>query len=303
MAMKLMFFSLPLFVFAGVVATMMDEMAGMKKLDLPTNMPRMFESERYGRWSIQKEVPMDGKCQMLKPTDALYHNVGSMFIPCESDTMSGKKVVCTMFRNSDSNCQDMMVMFDRSHYRMFDRPYEESTMTSYVGGMVESVKCEMIDASTEVSNSNGHASSMHMSQCVGDKCNSNHECHFNVGGHLFCSEKMGMTCQKARFTDIGKKCTEDHECREGYCTEMDGDMKCMPKRVLNAFCSSSAECMSGTMCCEMSGEARCSRDICHGQVNQDVNTCFNVGMDCTAQDMCCSAKCMFDPMLMIGQCM
>ncbi|KAJ5765289.1 hypothetical protein N7520_004848 [Penicillium odoratum] len=276
MAMKLMFLSLPLSVFAGVVATIMDELAEMRMSDLPNNMPRMFESERYGRWSIQKEVPMDGKCQMLKPTDAL---------------------------NSDSNCQDMMVIFDRSHYRMFDRPHEESTMTSYIGGMVESVKCEMVDASTEVSNSNGHASSMHMSQCVGDKCNSNHECHFNVGGHLFCSEKMGMTCQKARFTDIGKKCTEDHECREGYCSEIDGDMKCMPKRVLNALCSSSAECMAGTMCCEISGEARCSRDICSGQGNQDVNICFNIGRDCTAQDMCCSANCMFDPMLMIGQCM
>ncbi|KAJ6096973.1 hypothetical protein N7486_007719 [Penicillium sp. IBT 16267x] len=256
MAMKIMFLSLPLSAFAGVAAGLFEDASGMQTLDRATSMPHLFTSQRYGNWGFQKTMPMNGECQMLKSTDNL--------IPCA--VTAGKKAMCTLY--SDSNCEDMMVAFDRSHYRLFDRS-NGNAMTSYLGGMVESVKCEMVNVSTKVSNNNGHVSTMHMSQCIGDKCNSDHECHFNLGGHLFCSEEKDMTCQRGRFLQLGSECTEDHQCREGYCTEVSGQMKCMPKRALDALCSSSAECVSGGICCDLAGGSRCSRDLCHAEVVND----------------------------------
>ncbi|KAJ5540449.1 hypothetical protein N7494_005525 [Penicillium frequentans] len=300
MAMRFILLSLPLTALAGVVASLFEDVSEMTTLDRPTSTPRLFTSQRYGDWSSQKAMPMNGACQPLKSTDDLYHNVGSIYIPCA--ITAGKKTMCTMY--SDSNCQDVMVAFDRSHYRLFDRSHKNAMLTSYLGGMVESVKCEMVDVSTKISNNNGHVSTMHMSQCVGDKCNSDRECHFNLGGHLFCSEKKDMTCQMGRFLKLGSECTEDHQCREGYCTENNGHVKCMPKRSLGALCSSSAECMSGEVCCDLSGGSRCSRDLCHAEVvNDDVNMCMNTGVECYEHSMCCSGGCMFDPMLVLGKCM
>ncbi|KAJ5642903.1 uncharacterized protein N7484_005410 [Penicillium longicatenatum] len=287
MAMKIMFLSLPLSAFARVAANMFESTSDTQALDRATSMPHLFTSQRYGAWSSQMAMPMNGECQMLKSTDDLYHNVGSIYIPCAST--AGKKAMCTMY--SDSNCQDMMVEFDRSHYRLFDRSHGNTMQTTYLGGMVESVKCEMVDVSTEVSNNNGHVSTMHMSQCVGDKCSSNRECHLNLGGHLFCSENNDMTCQMGRFLTMGSECTEDNQCREGYCTNMNGQMKCMPKRALDTLCSSSAECVSNGVCCDLAGGSRCSRDLCHAEVvNDDMNMCMSTAMECSEDSMCCSGS-------------
>lgn len=200
-----------------------------------------------------------------------------------------------------------MVEFDRSHYRLFDRTHDNNAMqTSYLGGTVESVKCEMVDISTEVANNNGHISTMHMSQCVSDKCNSNRECRFNLGGQLFCS-KRDMTCQMGRFLNLGAECTEDNQCHEGYCTEDNGQMKCMPKRALNDLCSSSAECVTGEVCCDQAGGSRCNRNLCQAEVVHDntgnTGMCMTTGVECSEHSTCCSGSCMFDPMLVLGQCM
>lgn len=71
MAMKIIFLSLPLTTLAGVVASLFEDVSEMTALDRPASTPRLFTSQRYGDWSSQKAMSMDGACQPLKNTDDL----------------------------------------------------------------------------------------------------------------------------------------------------------------------------------------------------------------------------------------
>lgn len=108
-----------------------------------------------------------------------------------------------------------MVTFDHSHYDMFDNgDHREKT---YVGGIVGSIKCEVVDASTAVSNTNGSPSTQHQSQCVGESCNSDNDCHRDATGSLYCSKHKSHsnTCQLARALPAGASCLETEQCEEG----------------------------------------------------------------------------------------
>ncbi|KAJ5722729.1 hypothetical protein N7488_000764 [Penicillium malachiteum] len=174
-------------------------------------------------------------------------------------------------------------------------------MVDYVGGLVQSISCEMVDQSQVVMNTNSHPSTMHVSQCLGDQCTIDLDCHANADIKLHCSQKQSMTCQQARYMYEGDECEEDHQCREGYCTGVNGLMKCMPKRSENSICSISAECTSGTKCCDMAGGARCSRDLCSPM--SDITECMNIGGACYDSAACCNGSCLFERSVIEGQCM
>ncbi|KAJ5953592.1 hypothetical protein N7454_000488 [Penicillium verhagenii] len=295
MAMKIILLCLPLSAFAGVVAPLLDVVSGLRTVDWDRSEARLFASKRYGNWGAQKSLPLDAQCQTIPSTNRLYHNVGSLYIPCGADTAE-KKAMCTLY--SDSNCQDVMVAFDHSHYRLLDRGHDETVLTSLVGKLIESVKCEMVDISMEVSNSNGHVSTSHMSQCVGDKCNSDRECHSNAGGKIFCSERMNMTCQRGRYLEMDSECTENHQCIEGSCVEANGRNLCLHLETSCPYprvCIDRDERDSSVSCCNF-GDLGNSVDLA-------INSCMSTGAECYGHSTCCSGECLLDEMLVLGQCM
>ena len=77
--------------------------------------------------------------------------------------------ICTNL-SSDTRCRTELVSFDRSHRWMFDAPKTDKGEIAYVGGVVESIKCKIVDKSLPVANNNGHPSTSHQRNCPGDAC-------------------------------------------------------------------------------------------------------------------------------------
>ena len=184
---------------------------------------------------------------------------------------------------------------------MFDRSREESDVNNSVGGMIESIACRVVDGSTQVTNENEYPSTRHMSQCVGETCSADRDCHANAGGSLYCSQNRGNTCQLARYIPEKQRCQEDKQCREGYCSDKNGVKRCEPRRGNMAPCAFTSECASGLRCCQMAGGSRCTREAC--RVNEDITRCTNSGEACFTDASCCTGSCMLDPALVTGQCM
>lgn len=77
----------------------------------------------------------------------------------------------TLYAISGDYCRDEMVQFDRTHLGLFERPSSEREK-AYVGGLVRSVRCQVVDKSLSVSNTNGHPSTQYQVNCPGESCSS-----------------------------------------------------------------------------------------------------------------------------------
>lgn len=59
---------------------------------------------------------------------------------------------------SDKRCDTEIVALDRSYSAMFEASKSDRGPIAYVGGLVESIKCQVVDSDYSVSNTNGHIS-------------------------------------------------------------------------------------------------------------------------------------------------
>ena len=195
--------------------------------------------------------------------------------------------------------------FDHSHYNLFSDPNLEDGIT-YVGGLVGSVDCTVVDVSTEVANTNGHPSTQHPSQCPGDSCQSDKDCHMNGKLQLYCSKDKTHpnTCQPARYIPQGNNCLEDMQCTEGYCADTFTTewRRCDKKRWLGDKCSTSEECETGAKCCESPGDPPIIGcfEHCRGEFE---SKCKPAGLPCWKNSACCSGNCHYSGLAIIsGQC-
>lgn len=82
-----------------------------------------------------------------------------------------------IIRVSGERCESELVVFDRSHSYMFKASKSDKHPKAYVGGQVESLKCEVVDINYLVANTNGHVSTRRQHKCPGDSCSSNGDCN------------------------------------------------------------------------------------------------------------------------------
>lgn len=82
-------------------------------------------------------------------------------------------------RISDKKCDTEIVAFDRSHSAMFEASKSDRGPIAYVGGLVESIKCQVVDSDYPVSNTNGHVSTKSQHKCPGDSCSSSGDCYLS----------------------------------------------------------------------------------------------------------------------------
>lgn len=68
-----------------------------------------------------------------------------------------------------------MVQFDHTHLSMF-AGYNEAGEKKYVGGLVRSVRWQVVDKTASVANTNGHASKKTQISCPGESCRSIADC-------------------------------------------------------------------------------------------------------------------------------
>jgi hypothetical protein len=78
--------------------------------------------------------------------------------------------------SSDKWYEDEIVLFDRTHISMFSAPRTDKGSRKYVGALVESIKCQVVDKSLPVSNTNGHQSTTFQLLCPGESCSGSENC-------------------------------------------------------------------------------------------------------------------------------
>lgn len=144
-----------------------------------------------GAWQLLVICTLCSTRARLKYTSR--RNIGSICIPCEA--APGKKNMCTLYRykrrsnvpnynlkmvtdisTSDMRCRDEIVAFDHSHGSMFET--KNDNIDNYVGGLVESTKCQVVDASLPVANTNGHVSTKTQYKCPGESCSDFGDCYY-----------------------------------------------------------------------------------------------------------------------------
>lgn len=82
---------------------------------------------------------------------------------------------------SDPRCNTEIVAFDRPHGSMFEATKADKGARAYVGGVVESIKCQVVDATFPVANTNGHISTKRQYGCPGDSCSAFEDCFYSGG--------------------------------------------------------------------------------------------------------------------------
>lgn len=73
------------------------------------------------------------------------------------------------------NCRDEIVSFDHTHEGLFQAPKSDREKL-YAGGLVRSIRCQVVDQSFEVANTNGHLSTQRQIGCPSDSCKSKFTC-------------------------------------------------------------------------------------------------------------------------------
>ena len=95
--------------------------------------------------------------------------------------------------SSDKRCETEIVAFDRSHSALFEASRSDRGPIAYVGGLVESIKCQVVDGGYSVSNTNGHISTKSQHKCPGDSCSSNEECYLPTEQRTCSSSRCQRT--------------------------------------------------------------------------------------------------------------
>lgn len=80
-----------------------------------------------------------------------------------------------MSETSGDYCRDELVRFDHSHKYMFEG-FNERGEKKYVGGLVRTIRCQVVDEAEYVANTNGHVSTKSQVSCPGESCSSSSDC-------------------------------------------------------------------------------------------------------------------------------
>lgn len=74
---------------------------------------------------------------------------------------------------------------------MFDG-YNEPGAKKYVGGLVRAIRCQVVDRSESVANTNGHVSTKSQISCPGESCSGSEDCE----SYFVTAECTSRRCQR-----------------------------------------------------------------------------------------------------------
>ncbi|KAJ6081948.1 hypothetical protein N7499_006822 [Penicillium canescens] len=278
-----------------------------------SDQPMIFKEPDYAMHAgaMGMRVMADGKCVNFDTMPDYRMNVGSIYVPCPSESIH--EMMCSMY--SDHVCKDEMFTFTRPHMQLMKKSNERD-----VGSHVRSMKCMRIEAPADrhghIFNSD-NPSTMTAASCMNDICSTELPCWSMYPGYgMYCSPSS-KTCQRQAM--IGETCHEDVQCQEtAACinkkcagvpnnfrcptgSECPSGMTCRPHRMMNVFgmamiervCmydndSRSTMCSSGMGCTD---NFQCSLQYQYDSYCEASGRCAMKHARCMSANQCCSGNC------------